>query len=223
MKLSFAFRSYFYYIFSAKSKERFVSLIKKQGNIFDIGCGPISPYLIHNIRPDLKYTGIDIEDHSLNHERFIERIVVVSPNKFSEKINNYKDNFDGVVCTHNLEHCDDWRSTTNSIINCLKKGGFGYFSFPCEASINFPSRKGTLNFFDDPTHNKPIPFTEFCEILTNEHDVKIIYHNQRYRPIIMSIIGVVIDPIFRLFNRVAPLRLSWALYGFETVIIIKKN
>ena len=43
---------------------------------------------------------------------------------------------------------------------CLKKGGIIYLVTPSEKSIDFPSREGTLNYYDDKTHKyKPINLT----------------------------------------------------------------
>ena len=59
----------------------------------------------------------------------------------------------------------------------LKKGGILYMAFPCEESITFPSREGTLNFYDDPTHVKPftkhsifssLKMSNFKEIYVND-------------------------------------------------------
>ncbi len=40
-----------------------------------------------------------------------------------------------------------------------------YLSFPCEASVRFPGRVGSLNFFDDPTHRKPPRWQGVLDVL----------------------------------------------------------
>ena len=48
----------------------------------------------------------------------------------------------------------------------VKRGGSLYLSFPSAKSLSFPSRIGTLNYYDDITHNNEPPDLEnIIEIL----------------------------------------------------------
>lgn len=107
------------------------------------------------------------------------------------------------------------------MINSLKKGRKIFISFPTEKSITFPSRHGTLNFYDDITHKNIISFQKFI-ILLEQLGMKIIFAKKRYRPLVPFISGLISEPYCRLFKSQAPLGGTWAYYGFETIIIAEK-
>jgi hypothetical protein len=107
------------------------------------------------------------------------------------------------------------------MVKSLRPGGKLYLSFPCEKSVTFPSRRGTLNFYDDKTH---LTVPEFKKIISalQAHGLKIEYASQRYRPILFFSIGLLFEPISRLLNRMAPYGATWAFYGFESIIWAKR-
>jgi len=51
------------------------------------------------------------------------------------------------------------------IARLLKPGGVAYFETPDPKTINWPSAKGqfTLNFYDDPTHVRPVAIAALVE------------------------------------------------------------
>ena len=56
----------------------------------------------------------------------------------------------------------------------LKQDGILYMAFPCEESVTFPSREGTLNFYDDPTHiNIPIFDDILDQIKSNNLEILV--------------------------------------------------
>ena len=56
------------------------------------------------------------------------------------------------------------------MLDSLKIGGLIYLSFPCEKSVNFPKREGTLNYFDDKTHQgMPPKFQALTDELKNNN------------------------------------------------------
>ena len=63
---------------------------------------------------------------------------------FANVINSLKDKYDVILSSHNIKHCENRNDILKGIVNCLKKGGYLYMEFPCEESINFLSRMGTL-------------------------------------------------------------------------------
>jgi hypothetical protein len=102
----------------------------------------------------------------------------------------------------------------------LKENGTLYLAFPCENSVNFPHRRGTLNFFDDKTHNKIIPYQFTIDTLKQE-GLEIVFTRKRYRPLLLSFLGLLFEPLSFLLKKTINGG-TWALYGFETVIIGRK-
>ena len=108
------------------------------------------------------------------------------------------------------------------MVQSLRKGGMIYIAFPSEESTNFPSRKGGLNFYDDGGHKNIIEYDSFIKVL-KEKGMNIVFAAKKYRPLIPFLVGVVFEPLGMLLHRQAPVHGTWALYGFETVIIAEKQ
>ena len=123
--------------------------------------------------------------------------------------------FDAVVSSHNIEHCNDPANVLTAILHTVKPGGRIFLAFPCEESVHFPSRRGTLNFFDDPTH---LVLPTYASILRKieEEDFAIDVAVKRYRPVYHFLRGALVEPLSALQRRV--MYGTWALYGFETII-----
>jgi len=207
-----------------KDKFYFVDSILQNGKLFDIGCGNNSPYRIKTLRPDIYYVGIDIEidSQSLSSNKYADEFILTDASNFYAEIAKYPNTFDSVISSHNLEHCNDYQNVTLAMINSLKLGGTIYISFPCEESAKFPSRKGTLNFYDDDTHRNLINYKTFISLL-NQNGMDILFATKRNRPFIPFILGFLFEPFSRLLNKQVPLGATWAFFGFETIIIAKKR
>ena len=90
-----------------------------------------------------------------------------------------------------------------------------YLAFPTENSVNFPSRDGTLNFYDDETH---IFLPKYNDILTKleENGVVVSYSCKEYHPFVLKLWGAIIEPLSKKKKKVYPG--TWAFWGFETKI-----
>lgn len=93
-------------------------------------------------------------------------------------------------------------------------------AFPCEKSVNFPHRKGTLNFYDDKTHTKPPVFEAVLEKL-NKNGMRIIIAKRQYKPLFYWIWGLLREPASRRKQEI--MKGTWAFWGFETVIWAEKK
>lgn len=152
----------------------------------------------------------------------IDEYVTCAPENFANVIMNYENSIDAVISTHNLEHCNEPDKVINAMIKSLKPNGILYLAVPCEDSAKFPNREGTLNFYDDPTHINLFKYNELLKKLKNANNkMQIVYKRKRFFPIIDAFIGLCIEPISRIRNKV--MVGTWSLYGFQTVIIAKKN
>jgi hypothetical protein len=100
-----------------------------------------------------------------------------------------------------------------AMAQALRPGGRLYLAFPSEASVGFSHRRGTLNFFDDPTHQH-VPRRDFVL----QQNLGIAFARARYRPVLLALAGLVLEPLSWLTGRNDPLGASWALHRFESVL-----
>ncbi len=205
-----------------RGKYYFINSIVPNGRVLDVGCGNNGPYSLKTKRPDLYYVGLDIGvyNQTTDYARYADEFILTEPQNFAKKIEEYPNTFDAIISTHNLEHCDDYVGVTLAMIKALKQGGTIYIAFPCEASVNFPKRIGTLNFYDDSTHKNLIPYSSFISLL-KDNGLEIIFSARRYRPWMLFVMGLLCEPICRMTHRLA--RGTWSLYGFETIIVARKK
>lgn len=201
-------------------KARFIQSISKKGKLLDVGCGNNSPFYIKQKRPDIHYTGLDIGVYNQlsGYEKYVDRLLLTTPEDFHTEIEKYAHEFDAVISAHNLEHCNKPKEVVLALSASLKSGGIIYFSFPCEKSLSFPSRKGCLNFYDDPSHQNIVNFDNIVNLLKN-NNITIDFATKQYKPFFLSTIGLLFEPISRFLNRPVPFGSTWAYYGFESIII----
>jgi SAM-dependent methyltransferase len=208
-----------------RDKKSFILKLPDGAKIFDIGCGNNSPGYFKKLRPDLYYVGIDIADcnQSASSLSVADCYIKTTPEKFAyEILQQKKTAFDAIVSAHNLEHCLEPDDVVRSICEVLRPGGSLYLSFPAEASVRFPHRRQTLNFYDDPSHRSPPKWSQVCELLDNA-GMEIIFKKQHYRPFMLFLIGLIYEPYAAITHGVSPYNATWALYGFESVIWASKK
>ena len=214
------------HVFLRKSLRRygkfsFISRLKLDASILDVGCGNDSPYWTKQILPNCFYTGIDIADYGQAKPNLSDNYIVTTPEKFASDIATNKNCFDAVISAHNLEHCDDREKTLQAIMGSLKKNGLLYLAFPSESSVNYPSRGGCLCYYDDPTHKgMPPDFDSIIEVL-HQNGFEIIFLSKCYKPLFLWIVGLLLEPYSRLkkYNSKG----TWAYYGFEAIIWARKR
>lgn len=199
----------------------FLARLAPDASILDVGCGNDSSYNIKSCHPRFNYTGIDIGDYNQTKPRLADNYLLTTPESFAETIAGLPVSFDAVVSSHNLEHCNDRNETLKAMLKVIKPGGKLYLAFPCEASVSFPHRNRTLNYFDDHTHQGTPP--KFDEVLQQICDsgFEIERGIKRYRPAALRAIGLLQEPIARARNDI--MQGTWALYGFESIIWARKR
>jgi SAM-dependent methyltransferase len=201
-----------------RGKLAFLRTLPPRARVLDVGCGNNSPREFKTLRPDIVYTGLDIGDYNQQDSiAFADTYMLVPPAAFASAISGHAGQMDAVVSSHNLEHCDDPVAVLNAMVAALRPGGLMYLAFPCEASVRFPRRRGSLNFFDDTTH-KAVPQWRSVLCTLRTCGVTLVYACPRYRPKILASVGVVLEPLARLLGRNMPAGSTWALYGFESVV-----
>lgn len=204
-----------------KGKWSFISKLKENAKILDVGCGCACVIGVKSLLPNSTYFGIDIGDYGQNEysKSLIDNYILTSSKSFPQKILNINEKFDAVISSHNLEHCDDREAVLNSMLKKVKKGGEIFISFPTEKSIYFPNRPA-LYYYSDKTHKYKPPKSSYIinELLKN--NFKITFYKKRYRPILFFILGILTEPFSALFKKV--FIGTWELYGLETIIHAKK-
>lgn len=202
-------------------KERFLVQLPQDVTILDVGCGNNSPSRTKGLLPNSYYVGLDIGDYNQTKPNLANEYVITTPSEFSAKIRELGTRFDVVVSTHNIEHCNLRNETLEAMLYVTKPGGRIFLSFPCEQSVDFPRRKGTLNYYDDPTHLQyPPNFDEFIQKL-RDSKFEVIYSTKNYKPTILRIIGFILEPFSAVSKKVY--LGTWQYYGFESIIIAQKK
>jgi SAM-dependent methyltransferase len=211
--------------------ERLIGLVKRRGKygfidslppkarVLDVGCGNNSPFRFKTQRPDCYYIGLDIGDYNqpAHPKEYADEYILSEPGHFAAAIKGFECQVDAVLSSHNLEHCDAPDEVMVAMLKALKPGGRLYLSFPCEESVRFPRRRGTLNFFDDPTH-KTVPNWKNAISKIEQEGLVVDFMAKRYRPPLLAVIGLFLEPVSMLAGKVAPAGATWGLYGFESVI-----
>jgi SAM-dependent methyltransferase len=203
----------------------FILQLPQQASMLDVGCGNASPLTAKRLRPDIHYVGVDVRDYRQTDQSksAADEYLITEPERFADTIANLgQDRYDAVLSSHNIEHTTAPFDVLAAMCRVLKRGGQIYLAFPSDKSPKLPSRGGTLNFYDDPTH---IWLPEFDRIVSTleRHDIKIVYQTRRYRPLVCLLIGVASEPYSRAKRQVSPFYGTWALYGFESVIWGRKS
>jgi hypothetical protein len=167
----------------------------------------------------LYYIGLDVCDYnqSVQPKTVADEYVVSSSSGFVAAIGRYQGSMDAVISCHNLEHCEDPNAVLRAMAGALKPGGYLYLSFPSEASVSFPSRRGCLNFFDDDTH-RAVPSWHGTLATLGDCGLSFVFVAERYRPFSLWLKGLLLEPVSAVRRQVLGAGATWALYGFESVI-----
>jgi len=206
-----------------RGKLAFLASLPPAASVLDVGCGNNSPRDAKILRPDLDYTGLDVEDYNQRDSlHYADTYILASSADFADAIAAHAGRMDAVLSSHNLEHCDDPAAVLKAMAAALRPGGHLFLAFPCEESVRFPKRRGTLNFFDDSTH-RSVPAAGAVLDSLRECGFTVVYACRRYRPGLLASLGLVLEPLGWLLGRNMPAGATWALYGFESVIWARRS
>ena len=198
------------------SSYSFLKQLDPKANLLDVGCGNDSPSRIRQILPLCNYTGVDIFEDDKYKNSDNENYIIADPEEFDIAISKTGRTFDAVISSHNLEHCNDRYKTLSAMLDCVVYGGQIFICFPCEKSVDFPHRGGTLNYYDDLTHiGEPPNFSEVTKRIIDS-GFEIEFAAPSFRPFVDRIRGFLNEPTSRKQNRL--MAGTWAYYGFESII-----
>jgi SAM-dependent methyltransferase len=209
---------------TTRGKGGFLRTLPPGSALLDVGCGNGSPHWFKAKRPDLYYVGLDIGDYRQfgKPSEVADEYILVPPEQFASSIEKMTGRFDAVVSSHNIEHCAEPMRVFQAMLAALKPGGRLFLSTPCSASTGFPHREGTLNFFDDPTHVAPVELSDLIAACRSGA-AEVEYVRERYRPFLLALKGLFIEPTCYLTRKVSFDGATWALYGFESIIWVRKS
>lgn len=208
-------------VINRNSKFHYLLACRRGAIVLDVGCGNGSPAKFEGLRHDIEYHGIDVvSSRSGGAVPLFGQFEFSSPARFHELIDRRKNFFDLIVSAHNIEHCDHPDRVFDAICAAVKENGIVFFSFPSEASTRFPSRTGTLNFYDDATHRTVPDFSGMeRKLMARNFDILVSAPRARFWPEV--IVGLCTEPLSALARRTLPG--TWALWGFESVLVGRRR
>ncbi|MEI2707415.1 MAG: class I SAM-dependent methyltransferase [Chitinophagaceae bacterium] len=205
------------------SKYYFVKKLLPKTRLLDVGCGNHSASKIYYLNKNISIDGIDIIEYNTNEhdKQIMNNYFIVEPDEFNNFINKLPNNYNSIVCSHVIEHVANYEDLLTVLLNKLAPNGLLYLSFPNANSVNYPKRSGTLNFYDDETHEKFPPDVEDVKKIILKNSCEIVDQITPNKILLGYILGMLVEPISILTKKVLPF--TWYYWGFENVFIVKKN
>ncbi len=135
--------------------------------ILDIGAGNHSASKTKEIFVNCEYWGVDRCTDYANTEtdinvmdRFCEMDLTAL--QFENIPDSY---FDLIIMAHVIEHLPNGDQVIEKLLEKLAVNGIIYLEWPSIRSTKLPSKKGTLNFFDDASHVRIYSLREIYNLL----------------------------------------------------------
>lgn len=196
-------------------------LSKTNIKVMDVGCGNGSPIKTKQYYPNNYYSGIDITEPSLdeNNLDLIDNFYLLNLDKDDLSILSNQ-SFDVIIMSHIIEHLERTPKVINQLVNTLNDGGVIYIETPHPRSVNFPSMKGTLNFYDDPTHKRVYPVETIIPLLESQ-GLHVIKSGTR-----RSLKRILLFPFYYLwvsYKGLEPATVFWDLLGFAYFVVAEKK
>ena len=150
------------------TRARFVDGTPSGGKLLDLGSsdgGTLRHFA--ELRPDISLAAADIEGHP---ESYPAGTDFKRANFDHDALPWPERSFDRITCMHVVEHLQDPRHLISEAWRVLKPGGSLYIETPAPETTSMESATGsakgrvTVNFFDDPTHVRPVPVEELTRL-----------------------------------------------------------
>lgn len=195
----------------------------KPFRLLDIGAGNQSASKITRVFPNCEYYGLDkTTDYNYNQSDF--RImkafyeVDLTSLKFDHLPRQY---FDVLWMVHVIEHLHNGDQVLPRLLNSLKCGGYFYIEYPGKKSTTLPSMRGSLNFYDDPTHVRVYSVRELREIF-EQHNCRVISNGTR-----RNWIYITATPFRIIASLIKGKKLQgnifWDILGFAEYLYVQKK
>ena len=129
--------------------------------------------------------------------------------------------FDVIILSHVIEHLHNGDEVLRNLLRKLKQEGYVYIEFPSSRSTRFQSKKGTLNFYDDPTHCRIFTVEEISNILV-ENQFTVLRSGTR-----RDWMRVFLTPVKIVYTKLTlgyvPGGVFWDILGFADFVFAKKG
>ena len=142
------------------TRARFVAGTPRAGALLDLGSSDGETLgHIAELRPDVR---LFAADQAGQPEKYPAGCQFQRVNLDQEKLPWPDRSMDAITCMHLIEHLKDLSLVVREAFRLLKPEGRIYFETPHPKSLMLSSPRGaaagtfTLNFFDDPTHVRPV-------------------------------------------------------------------
>ena len=142
------------------TRARFVARTPRGGALLDLGSSDGETLgHIAELRPDLR---LFATDRAGTPEEYPAGCQFQQADLERDRLPWAAGSMDAVTCMHLIEHLHDTTLLLHEAARLLKPGGRIYFETPHPKSLTLSSPRGraagtfTLNFFDDPTHVRPV-------------------------------------------------------------------
>jgi SAM-dependent methyltransferase len=194
----------------------------KAFKLLDVGTGNHSASEVHYYLPKCQYHGVDITRNYNNSEKDFSLMRRFWKKDLTQlEFYDIPDNFfDAILMAHIVEHLHNGDLVIKALIPKLKKGGVIYIEYPSAKSLSFPSRRGTLNFRDDPTHVRIYSVSEISGILS-QNCCSVLKSGtwQRW-------LNILLMPFKMVHNKIKYKYVTgstyWDWYGFAEFVFAKK-
>ncbi len=126
---------------------------------------------IAELRPDLRLFAADLAPHP---ERYPPNCRVHQGDLQKDRLPWPDGSMNAITCMHLVEHLNDLTLLIQEVKRLLPPGGEVYFETPHPKTVALPSPRGsavsnfTLNFYDDPTHVKPVAIGALAQLVEQE-------------------------------------------------------
>ncbi|MDB6123739.1 MAG: Methyltransferase type 11 [Pedosphaera sp.] len=154
------------------TRAKFVAGTPTGGTLLDLGSSEGETLRhIAELRPDLQLFATDIAGYP---ERYPKNCQFHRGDLQREKLPWADASMSAITCMHLVEHLTDLTLLVQEVKRLLKPGGQVYFETPHPKSLTIASPKGkgagtfTLNFYDDPTHVKPVAIGALAQLLRQD-------------------------------------------------------
>jgi 2-polyprenyl-3-methyl-5-hydroxy-6-metoxy-1,4-benzoquinol methylase len=211
----------------------FASITFRKPHILDIGCGNHSPSKMKRLFPESVYTGVDIAEYNIDQtDKDVAdhlHILNCDPINFAKQLDLALPNnvSDIAIMKHVIEHLSTPFDVLEVLCKKVKPNGLIYLTFPSERSVFLPSAKGTLNFYDDPTHIWIPSIREISNFLVARDFQPISIDPANRGGILYMLMGILSLPLQAvekiLTGKFTANYGTWCLFGFESVMVYQKN
>jgi len=214
-------------ITALKIPTKFVRLKKHFGDkaltMLDIGSGNKSATDFKTYFPNGTYHGVDmVKDYNYTDEDFGKMEAFYEMDLTQLDYSAIPDNhFDAILMAHIIEHLHNGDQVLEKLAPKLKSGGVIYIEYPGQKSTTLPSRKGTLNFYDDDTHVRVYSVPEVTKVLEGVgFKVRAGGLRRSYRNILMMPIKFIHNHIKYGYIMAS---VFWDWYGFAEFVWAEKK